>query len=198
MNPEVTQASLLSRVRDPANQTAWREFDAKYRELILRFCRRRGLQDADADDVLQLTMQFLLQALPAFVYDPTRGRFRDYLYRTVRSALARRGKKTPCADALDTSLLGVVADADESESAAQWEQEWTDHHLRLALETIRQTFDTRSVEVFEHLLRGPSVEEAASAFQMSVEAVYKVRQRVRARMEELIATQVREEDTVDG
>ena len=197
MEPVITQASLLSRVRDPANQTAWSEFDAKYRELILRFCRRRGLQDADAEDVLQLSMQFLVRSLPQFIYDPKRGRFRDYLYQTVRSALSRRSKK-PSEHGLDTSMAANLADESDPESASQWEREWMDHHSRLAVENIKQTFDKRSVEVFLHLLRGSSVDEAAAAFQMNADAVYKIRQRVRARMEELVAQQIREEDAVDG
>jgi len=41
---ETTQPSLLLRVRDPGDQSAWREFESKYRELILRYCLRLGLQ----------------------------------------------------------------------------------------------------------------------------------------------------------
>lgn len=200
MNPELTQPSLLSRVRDPADQEAWRLFEAKYRELILRFCRRRGLQQADAEDVLQLAMQFLVKSLPQFAYDPKRGRFRDYLYQTVRSALSRHAKGPKSADrALDTSMMAALPDEDDSRGgAALWEREWINHHYRLAMDTIKQTFDSRSLDVFERLMSGSGVDETARAFEMSAEAVYKVRQRVRGRMEELVAQQIREEETVDG
>jgi RNA polymerase sigma-70 factor (ECF subfamily) len=198
MNVELTHASLLSRVRDPADHEAWRLFEAKYRELILRFCRRQGLQQADAEDVLQLAMQFLVKSLPQFVYDPARGRFRDYLYRTVRSALARRsGRPRIPETALDTTMLAVLRDDDESPAAALWEREWVDHHYRLAMDTLRRTFEQRSLEVFERLVNGALVEEAASAFGMSPDAVYKARQRVRARLTELITQQVRDEEAVD-
>ena len=199
MNPELTQPSLLSRVRDSSDQAAWREFEAKYRELILRFCRRRGLQQADAEDVLQLAMQFLVKSLPQFAYDPKRGRFRDYLYQTVRSAISRlKERPIPAGRALDTSMMAVLADEDESQTAALWEREWINHHYRQAMETIRHSFDPRSLDVFDRLMAGAGVDEVARAFEMSADAVYKVRQRVRGRMEELIAMQVREEEDVDG
>jgi RNA polymerase sigma-70 factor (ECF subfamily) len=157
------------------------------------------LQQADAEDVLQLAMQFLVKSLPQFAYDPKRGRFRDYLYQTVRSALSRRAKGPKSADcALDTTMMAVLPDEDDSQSSALWEREWINHHYRLAMDTIRQTFDSRSLDVFERLMNGSGVEETARAFEMSAEAVYKVRQRVRGRMEELIALQVREEEAVDG
>ena len=49
---ELTRASLLSRVRNVSDEGAWREFEALYHDLLVRFCRRRGLQEADASDVV--------------------------------------------------------------------------------------------------------------------------------------------------
>src|SRR5262249_54521926 len=83
-----TRATLLGRVRDGDDAAAWREFDGAYREMLLRFCRSRGLQHADAEDVIQLVFVKLTGGLRRFEYDPGRGRFRDYLFRCVRSALA--------------------------------------------------------------------------------------------------------------
>ncbi len=47
---QTTRPSLLERVRDPANDAAWAEFDRSYGELILRYCHRCGLQHSDAED----------------------------------------------------------------------------------------------------------------------------------------------------
>ena len=94
--------------------------------------------------------------------------------------------------------MAVVADEDDAQMSALWEREWISHHYRLSMETVRKTFDPSSVEVFERVMSGMSVEEAARAFGMTTEGVYKIRQRVRARMEELIAQQIREEDAVDA
>ena len=58
-----TRASLLIRVRDPADQTAWHEFVEIYRPIILRLARQKGMQDADADDVAQQVLVAVAQAV---------------------------------------------------------------------------------------------------------------------------------------
>jgi hypothetical protein len=46
-----TQIHLLLQVRDRGDQQAWIDFVALYRPAIYRFARRRGLQEADAQDL---------------------------------------------------------------------------------------------------------------------------------------------------
>ena len=46
-NPE-TRESLILRLPSAADAQAWREFVDLYEPLIIRFAKRRGLQDADA------------------------------------------------------------------------------------------------------------------------------------------------------
>lgn len=193
-----TQTSLLSRVRDPADQAAWSDFDQKYRELILRYACRRGLQAADANDVAQLVMLQLVKTLPGFTYDPDRGRFRDYLFRVVKNAVwAWQARPRADRGLLATSVFDACA-ADSSAGCDDlWEQEWADHHYRLAMETIKATFEPRSVDVFEQLLGGRTTEQIAAASGMSEQAVHKVKQRIRDRVKELIAQQIAHEDVID-
>jgi RNA polymerase sigma-70 factor (ECF subfamily) len=195
MHSETTQASLLVRVRDCRDDAAWSRFDGKYRELIRRYCLRRGLSAADAEDVHQMAMAKLARALPAFRYDPVRGRFRDYLYRIVRSALCNHVARPKGEDP------GVDIDgAPEPQASAPapvdelWEQEWADHHYRLALEAARASFESRSLEMFERLVAGDPIEAVAAAFGATAQGVHKVKQRVRDRLRELIDQQIRDED----
>jgi len=202
MTPETTRPSLLSRVRDPSDHAAWSEFDARYRELIFRYSLRCGLSAADAEDVRQMVMMRLVRVLPQFHYDPARGRFHDYLYRVTRSAIAdfRACPESRRRAVLDDEAVQRLAEpaADASRADLEWEQEWRDHHLRLALTAVRQASDARSVAVFERLLDGASVERAAAEFGMSVDAVHKVKQRLRDRVQARIAEQMREESSPGG
>jgi DNA-directed RNA polymerase specialized sigma24 family protein len=54
-----------------------------------------------------------------------------------------------------------------------------------------------SAGVFDFLLSGKTVEEAAAAFKMSEAAVHKVKQRVRDRLKELIRAQIEDEDALE-
>lgn len=186
---EPTSPSLLIRIRDAEDHAAWREFDTRYRELILSYCRRRGLQDSDAADVLQMVMLSLLRRLRAFRYDPERGRFRDYLGRCVRNAISNQFAKAA------GELASLEADADqlpsqEPQADEVWEREWMLYHYRMALRLIRKSVDEKSVAVFEHLLDGESITQVAARYEMSEAAVHKVKQRMKARLAELISRQL--------
>jgi RNA polymerase sigma-70 factor (ECF subfamily) len=93
-----TRVSLLERLGDPADQDAWREFDHRYRPQILGWCRRWGLQDADAQDVSQRVMQRLLKKMKTFVYKPS-GRFRAWLHTLAERVLSDYLKRQTRPDA---------------------------------------------------------------------------------------------------
>lgn len=197
---KATRVSLLSRVRDTADRAAWQEFENRYRELLIRFFRTRGLQRADADAVTQIIFLNLARSLPKFVYDPHRGRFRSHLYRVARNAIQRF---IECPDTARTALeageLEAIAAVDADRLDEIWEQEWADHHYRLAMQRLRRVVDPRTVQVFERLVAGATTVQAAEEFGMKPDAVDKIRQRVRGRLQDWIAEQVREEDEiVDG
>ena len=92
--------------------------------------------------------------------------------------------------------MGIVA-IDRQEQAL-WEREWMHHHLRLAMQTLRATFEPRSLDVFGRLMDGDPIDHVAAAFGMTTDAVHKVKQRVRRRLRELVAAQCRQEDDPDG
>ncbi len=199
MSSSTTSPTLLSRVRNPADKVAWREFDARYGEMIVRYGRRCGLQHADAEDIRQIVMVRLSKALLGFNYSPLRGKFRSFVGRIVRNEVIRLISRPKIAS------RGVDSDGGESRETAneqeldrQWEREWADHHLRRAVARLRRTHEPRSIEVFEQLLAGQTVECVAADFKMTTQAVHKVKQRIRDRLKELIAGQIREEDQPNG
>lgn len=204
MPHDTTRPSLLLRLRDHGDQEAWRQFDRQYRDLVLRYCRRRGLQADDAEDVRQLVMLNFSKGMGTFRYQPERGRFRDYLGRTVQNAIHRLFRR-PRREVrgLDTQDLSSLEDGDavpldrDLALDREWEIEWMNHHYRMAMGTLRGSSESRSLEVFEHLLAGGTTDEVARTFEMSRDAVHKVKQRVRDRLKELIAEQIADEDAFE-
>jgi RNA polymerase sigma-70 factor (ECF subfamily) len=81
-----TRVSLLSRLRHhPDDPSAWDEFVARYRPMVLGWCSRWGLQEADAQEVAQMVLLRLAVKMRTFVYDP-QGSFRSWLKTLVRHA----------------------------------------------------------------------------------------------------------------
>ncbi len=201
MSWNTTQPSLLRRVRDSADHESWRQFETQYGSLIVRYCRSRGVQLADAEDIRQIVMIGLSSALRSFHYDPEKGRFRTYLGRAVRNAISLT-RKCPYGEHLSLSEIGAnLLDGLQSQSNCDsdkvWDQIWREHHLRIAFRTLKSSHGKRVIRVFERLLDGKPINEVAGEFGLSVEAVKKIKQRVRTRLTEIIANQVSQESDFD-
>ncbi len=192
-----TQPTLIAKLRDADDQVAWRRFDRLYGKLIVGYARRRGLSLADAEDVRQIVSLSLVRAMPSFELQPSRGKFRSYLGRVVGNAIERyRRRPHRRLEVLEEDeVLARAPGTGDSGLDAAWQREWEDHHLRRALEAVEGELDGRSLAIFERLLAGARPATVAAEMQMSVQAVYKVKQRARDKLRARIALQVADEST---
>ena len=78
-----TRSALLVEVRSPENREAWEQFVLVYRPVIYRMARRRGMQDADAQDVAQNILVRVAGAIDRWEQQPGT-RFRHWLRRVAR------------------------------------------------------------------------------------------------------------------
>jgi RNA polymerase sigma-70 factor (ECF subfamily) len=194
MYNQTTHITLLQRLGAGEDAEAWREFHARYAELIVGFARRRGLQPADCDDVVQEVLVSLTKALPGFEYDPQRGKFRSYLKTIALHAMFKRGqKKRGEVDLEHVSQVTRAAASDEAVSAA-WEEEWRQYHMRQAMRQIEMEFNRADVDAFQrYAIDGQDAAETAAALNMSVDQVYQAKSRILKRLSAVIAQQVEEE-----
>src|SRR5262245_59503998 len=78
-----TPASLLERLRvNPSDPEAWRQLVERYGPRVYVWCRRWGLQEADARDATQNVLVKIFGRMGRFRYDPARS-FRSYLKTTA-------------------------------------------------------------------------------------------------------------------
>jgi len=182
-----TRLSFLGRLRDRTTNLGWAEFDARYRELLTRYARRRGASPSEAEDIVQDVEMYVFKAAERFQYDPSKGRFRGYLKVAVIHAMARRSsKRAKLEPVLHPDQLASLAASDPG-ADAEWEHEWQLHRLSWALRSITPEFEPNTVEAFRlHVLCAWPVDSVAEQLGMSRGSVYQAKSRVLKRLKERI------------
>lgn len=195
----VTRATLLLRLRDAKDNEAWSEFLTNYGPMLYRFVRSRGLQDADASDVVQDVLRRVGNAIGRLEYDSAKGGFRAWLFTITRNRLAtffeKRQRIGPTGN--DTGQLELLAQAadDRNELVDQWELE----HLRalaaIAMKTVEANSDPKTWSAFRiTAIEGRAASDAAEELSMTSGAVYVARSRITAKLRSEIERLESEED----
>ena len=186
----VTQPSLLVRIRDRADNDAWARFVEIYGPLIYGFVRKRGLQDADAVDLVQDVLRSVAGAISRLEYDPARGKFQAWLFTIVKNRL-RNTLKVQARRESGSGDSAVAEQLANEPGPDDWQVQWeADHQQRLfgwASEQVQAEVEDRTWQAFRKTaVDGASGKEVARELNMSVAAVYLAKSRVMARLKELV------------
>ena len=186
-----TRASLLVRIRDRHDKDAWRQFVQVYAALIYGFARKRGLQDADAADLMQDVLRTVAGAAGRLDYDPARGSFRGWLYTVTRNKLynflaSSQRRVRGSGDSDEQKRLNEQPSPD-GEPTDLWDQEYERRMFGWAVEQVRGEFQEATWQAFwKTAVEGQAAKDAGTALGLSVGAVYVAKSRVLARLKEQI------------
>ncbi len=173
-----TTSALLAALRTPDNQTIWVGFDQRYRGILERFAQRLGLGSDDAADVAQQTLVEFARDFRAGKYQRDRGRLSAWIvgiarHRAIDALRARQRRPVRGSSALP--------DQPDDQAVDIWEEEQAQEILRRAFEQLRgNTRHTpRTLAVFEQVaIRGTPPGEVAATFDLCVDEVYRIKNRV--------------------
>ena len=184
-----TRATLLANVQSPENREAWEDFVVIYRPVIYRMARRRGMQDADAQDVAQNILVRIAGAISK--YEPKDGtRFRHWLRRVARnailSAISRSPKDAAGGGTNAADLLNEQPDADPGVDADLEKEHRRELYLRAAA-SVRTDVNAETWQAFEMtVVQGQSCEDVAEHLGKSVGTVYAARSRIIKRLRDRV------------
>jgi RNA polymerase sigma-70 factor (ECF subfamily) len=186
MSEQTTSPTLISRLRQAEDQDAWRLFESIYRPLIRNYCVRRGLQEHDIDDLTQEVFSSVNRAIPKFVYQPERGRFRAWLGTITANQVRKffRKSQPDRAAASEESELSLEAPRDPD---SDWVEVFSERILEVACDRVRAGVDPKTWQTFEYLWsRGMAAADVARELRISIGTVYVNKSRVMKRLEEEI------------
>ncbi len=193
-----TRASLVLRLRDREDHDAWADFVVDYGSMLYRFVRSRGLQDADAADLVQDVMRSVGTAIGRLDYAKEKGGFRAWLFTITRNKLStyfeKRKRIGPTAN--DTAQFELLSN--KSSGSNELDQRWELEHQRQlaaeAMEKLKPTIDANTWSAFElTAIEGVSADDAGKRIGMSKGAVYVARSRVTAKLRSDIQARLDEE-----
>ena len=185
-----TRDSLLVRIQDAADHQAWIEFVAIYRPLVYRLARRRGMQDADAQDVAQKVLIAVAGKMRDWETDCGRGRFRSWLSRVARNATIDAFRRLrPDAAAGGTSVLERLGQQPtQSEgSEDELEREYRREVFRWAARQIHCEFEQVTwLSFWMTTVEAKPIGDVAAQLGKTVGAVYTARSRVMSRLKDKV------------
>jgi RNA polymerase sigma-70 factor (ECF subfamily) len=184
-----TSHSLIAKVKDLGNGAAWTEFLGIYQPVFFRMARRRGLQDADAQDVMQQVFLSISKSIEGWTPGDFQPPFRAWLTTIARNAITKALIRRPRDAATgSTSMVELLyAQPDPQETTAEILAEARKELIRWATEQIRSDFSEATWNAFWlTAIEGVPIAEVAKSTGRSAGAVYVARYRVIARLKEKV------------
>lgn len=182
-----TRQSLLARVCSADEQEAWEQFVEMYRPMIYRMARRRGMQDADAQDLSQTVLMSVAGAIDR--WEPQPGvRFRHWLSKIAKNAILNAITRAPSLPGLGGSAMHDLL-LEQPAAPPDLEQELRTESMRQrylrAAANVQHDVTPETWRAFElSVVQQVPCDEVADTLGKSIGTVYAARSRVMRRLRE--------------
>src|SRR5438132_603345 len=150
-----TRRTLLSRLKQWDDQESWQDFFNTYWKLIYGVALRAGLDEPEAQDVVQDTVVSVAKQMPNFKYDPALGSFKTWLLLITRRRINDHLRKQYRRIKVDepapggtsqTARLARVPDPASVELDAIWDEEWKRQVFDAAIQRVKQQVDAKQFQ----------------------------------------------------
>ncbi len=168
-----TRRSILSAVKR-GDEIGWDEFYNNYKPLILLVGKDKNLTTTEKDELVQQVMVGFFMSKDVFVYDRTKGRFRDYLRKTIKNKaidLIRKRRKEVSIESeqLEDEDFGVEYDH-------HWDSEYNKFVLEKALDELKTSITPQCYQIFHAVaIDKLPINEAVELFGKPANTIYGIK-----------------------
>ena len=186
-----TRQSLLSRLKNWDDDESWKVFFDTYWRLIYSAAVRSGLNDAEAQDVVQETVISVLKSIQNFRYDSSKGSFKGWLLQLTRRRIVDQRRKQQRGPGNfrhqntndrandETDFLERIPDPAGGDLEAIWDAEWERNLLDAALDRVKKKVDLKQFQIFDlYVSKGWKVSEVARVMGVNTGQVYLIKHRM--------------------
>jgi len=147
-SPPETRASLLVKLRDHQNASAWQDFTDLYTPVIRKTALRMGLQVADVENVVQEVLLAVSQSIDQWLDNPQRGSFRGWLSRIAKNKtldlLTRKATRPESGPSREWDAIPAAL----SSLSSYWDQEYRWELLVRAAKHVREAVAEATWQAF--------------------------------------------------
>ncbi len=184
-----TRESLLRRVRDWSDDASWQEFFQLYWRMIYALAVQAGLNESEAEDVVQATMLAVADNIRRFRYDAEVGSFKSWLCHQaqwkIRDQLRRRrreeehrARRSPPGTSTRTDTIARLADERDSLEALV-ERDWDEAVSAVALAQVKAKVKPKHFQMFDlYAIKKWPIRRVSQTLQVNVAQVYLAKSRI--------------------
>lgn len=188
-----TRYSLIARLAEPADAGAWSELSEIYEQAVFRYCRGRGLQEADALDVVQQVLLTVHQKIADWRPSGRPGAFRAWLIEIAHRSCLRAFREVARRrrDAGGSDFDGKLADLAAAGASLEKDQsirDWQRWAFCWAAGLVEREVEPQTWQAFLlTAVQQTSAADAARRLNLRIGSVYTAKCRVLARIRELVS-----------
>ena len=184
-DPYATRKTLIMRLQNRYDDSAWEEFAKAYSRYIYDIIRRMGISLHDAEDLVQKIMMRLWNRLPEMDTNELR-RFRSYLstitknmvLNFIRDYKLKSERENQAATDEAAAYLNSINVADIYIIA---EREWKTQLTNMAIEKLEKKYSGDAMTILDYTLQGFSIDDIITKTALSHKQVYNLRTRMKER-----------------
>lgn len=186
-----TRVTLIAQIQNAADADAWREFVDLYAPVVHNYCRRRGLQFADAQNIAQEVFSHVSRAIGTFEFDSARGRFRNWLGLITHQQMLKYGaRQARPGRGVGEGRGEAILETFDGEAAAIWTETVNAHIYARAVERVRQDTDAEVWQAFHRVWEneerpGDVAREMGKAPQWVYQCKHRVIRRLKQEIERM-------------
>ena len=182
-----TRESLLRRLKSWDDQESWADFFNTYWRLIYSAALKAGLNEAQAQDVVQDTIIVVAKKMKDFTYDRAIDSFKGWLLYLTRKRIAleyRRKERERVTSVSSESTDWTLEAKDLPDPAgfdlqSVWEQEWERNLWEAAITRVKKEVNAKQFQMFDlYTIKEKSAQEVARQLNVPVAQVYLAKHRI--------------------